>query len=59
ACDWACPLANAKALSPAKGVVDLEVVSSWSKLFGMKVSGHSARRTGALYYIRQGWTIAQ
>ncbi|CAJ1345374.1 unnamed protein product, partial [Effrenium voratum] len=75
ACDWACPLANAKALSPAKGVVDLEaplcltvggtcptksqVVASWSKFFGMKVSGHSARRTGALNYIRQGWTIAQ
>ena len=75
ACDWACPLANAKALSPAKGVVDLDaplcltvggtcptksqVVASWSKLFGMKVSGHSARRTGALNYIRQGWTIAQ
>ncbi|CAJ1436242.1 unnamed protein product [Effrenium voratum] len=75
ACDWACPLANAKALSPAKGAVDLEaplcltvggtcptksqVVASWSKLFGMKVSGHSARRTGALNYIRQGWTIAQ
>ncbi|CAJ1451520.1 unnamed protein product, partial [Effrenium voratum] len=65
ACDWACPLANAKALSPAKGVVDLEaplcltvggtcptksqVVASWSKLFGMKVAYLGRWKSDVIY----------
>ena len=36
-----------------------QVVASWAKVFGMRVRGHSARRTGALTYIRQGWAIPQ
>ena len=35
------------------------LVSSWQTVFKQKVTGHSARRTGALYYIREGWSIAQ
>ena len=36
-----------------------EIIRAWTKVFGMKVSGHSARRTGALNYIRCGWGISQ
>ena len=36
-----------------------EITTAWSKLFGLKVTGHSARRTGALNFIRSGWSIAQ
>lgn len=36
------------------------LVKEWRKIFGMKtITGHSARRTGALSYIRKGWSIAQ
>ena len=34
------------------------LVGDWRTLFG-SASGHSARRTGALMYIRAGWAIAQ
>lgn len=36
-----------------------QIVKAWSLAFAMKVTGHSARRTGALNYIRSGWTIPQ
>ena len=36
-----------------------QLIADWRLLYGTKVSGHSARRTGALRYIRQGWAIAQ
>ena len=36
-----------------------QLTHSWKALYGKGTSGHSARRTGALRYIKQGWTIAQ
>ena len=36
-----------------------QVVGSWQYLYGPKVTGHSARRSGALQYIRKGWSVAQ
>ena len=36
-----------------------DVVKTWKALYGMDTTGHSPRRTGALQYIRAGWTIAQ
>ena len=42
-----------------QGVEKSQVVASWAHLFGMKVGGHSARRTGALEYIRSGWEVPQ
>ena len=34
-----------------------DLVKDWVELFGMKVTGHSTRRSGALQYIRQGWAV--
>ena len=36
-----------------------QLVKSWKALYGEGVTGHSGRRSGALQYIRQGWTISQ
>eukprot|EP00435_Cladocopium_sp_Y103_P030997 s2922_g7.t2 len=36
-----------------------QIVNTWRWLFGPEVSGHSGRRTGALNYIRSGWSVAQ
>ena len=36
-----------------------QLVNAWKALFGSSVTGHSARRSGALQYIRQGWAISQ
>ena len=36
-----------------------QIVSAWCGLYGKGVTGHSARRSGALGYIRAGWTITQ
>ena len=36
-----------------------QIVRDWKLMFGGEVTGHSARRTGALRYIRLGWNIAQ
>ncbi len=36
-----------------------QVVSSWSRTWATRLTGHSARRTGALSYIRNGWQISQ
>lgn len=35
------------------------LVSSWQTIFKQRDTGHSARRTGALSYIREGWSISQ
>lgn len=35
------------------------VVKAWSSVLNYKVTGHSARRTGALRYVRMGWAISQ
>jgi hypothetical protein len=43
----------------AKLASKAQLVEDWRLLYGTMVSGHSARRTGALRYIRQGWAIAQ
>ena len=36
-----------------------QMTKAWSRTFGQKVGGHSARRTGALSYIRAGWDVGQ
>ena len=36
-----------------------ELVKDWQRLYGATVTGHSARRSGALQYIRRGWAVSQ
>ena len=36
-----------------------QLVAAWKDLFGKSTSGHSPRRSGALQYVRQGWSVAQ
>ena len=36
-----------------------ELVKDWQRLYGPAVTGHSARRSGALQYIRRGWAVSQ
>ena len=36
-----------------------QIVSAWVEVFKRRVTGHSARRSGALHYIREGWDIPQ
>ena len=36
-----------------------DIVKDWQKLFNPLVTGHSTRRSGALQYIRKGWSISQ
>lgn len=45
--------------NPEKKASKTAIVKSWAMAFNMKVTGHSARRSGALNYIRLGWTIPQ
>ena len=42
-----------------KKATKCQIVKSCAMAFGMGVTGHSGRRTGALNYIRLGWTIPQ
>eukprot|EP00435_Cladocopium_sp_Y103_P051317 s861_g15.t2 len=35
------------------------VVTGWKTTFGKQVSGHSARRSGAMYYVRNGLAIQE
>ena len=35
------------------------VIKAWCMSLNFKVTGHSARRTGALRYVRLGWAISQ
>ena len=34
-------------------------MDSWKTLYGSTITGHSARRSGALQYIRDGWPVSQ
>ena len=36
-----------------------EIVKDWQMLFDTMATGHSARRSGALQYIRSGWAVSQ
>ena len=36
-----------------------DIIKAWRNLYGKKVTGHSARRSGALQYIRRGWRAPQ
>ena len=36
-----------------------QIVATWSKIYGTKVTGHSPRRSGTMRYLREGWSIAQ
>ena len=40
-------------------VTKAELIKDWNTLYGTGITGHSARRSGALQYIRKGWAIAQ
>lgn len=44
---------NSKGNGPSKK----EMVDRWKQLFKKEVSGHSARRTGAMAYVRRGMSI--
>ena len=35
------------------------MVNTWKAYYGSHLTGHSARRTGALKYIREGWSVSQ
>eukprot|EP00435_Cladocopium_sp_Y103_P076222 s94_g82.t1 len=50
---------KASVLNNGKQATKAQLVADWRKIFGPSVSGHSARRTGALRYIRSGWSISQ
>ena len=36
-----------------------QLVGDWRDLFGSSITGHSTRRSGALQYIRDGWSVSQ
>ena len=36
-----------------------QLVADWRNLFGSTITGHSTRRSGALQYIRDGWSVSQ
>ena len=46
--------ANGKQRATKKDLVD-----AWRSLYGADITGHSARRSGALQYIRKGWAVSQ
>eukprot|EP00435_Cladocopium_sp_Y103_P009859 s2919_g2.t1 len=50
---------TASVLDNGKPASKAQLVRDWKSLFGEQTSGHSARRTGALRYIRSGWSISQ
>ena len=74
-CNLECPfsvtevLVNAAMLRGANGSLSVnvdgkvatkaELVRDWKHLFGIPVTGHSTRRSGALQYIRLGWAVPQ
>eukprot|EP00439_Symbiodinium_sp_Y106_P022599 s5809_g2.t2 len=45
--------------SEGRAASDEDVVSSWSLAAGLKLHGHSARRSGALRYVRWGLSIPE
>eukprot|EP00435_Cladocopium_sp_Y103_P026763 s1801_g6.t1 len=50
------PVALTKSKNLAKKA---DLVRTWKWLYGKDTSGHSGRRTGALQYIRSGWSVTQ
>ena len=73
-CDALCPWQVSKALvdgmrnlgtdeacitKDGKKATKMQLVKDWKVLFGGEITGHSARRTGALRYIRLHWPLAQ
>eukprot|EP00435_Cladocopium_sp_Y103_P029770 s454_g7.t1 len=50
------PVALTKSKNLAKKA---DLVRTWKWLYGKDSSGHSGRRTGALQYIRSGWSVTQ
>lgn len=56
ACGTSSPLASDKGGEAASKHL---VVKAWSTVLNFQVTGHSARRTGALRYVRLGWAISQ
>ena len=36
-----------------------QLIADWRDLYGKEITGHSSRRTGALQYIRGGWSVSQ
>ena len=74
-CNWSepCPLAISKAAldnvpieedhlvhGDSEGIIEKnQIIGAWRNLFGQNISGHSARRSGALQYIRRGWHVPQ
>jgi hypothetical protein len=36
-----------------------QLVADWKELFGKNSTGHFTRRSGALQYIRGGWSVSQ
>eukprot|EP00435_Cladocopium_sp_Y103_P009335 s5162_g2.t1 len=74
-CDISCPyavsevLVNAAMLRGSDGTISVDtegrtaakadLVKDWKHLFNIPVTGHSTRRTGALQYIRLGWSVPQ
>ena len=47
------------ALTRRRQTPSKDMVKAWTRTFRMTVGGHSARRTGALSYIRAGWDVGQ
>ena len=45
--------------SEGRQVVKEKLVAAWSRAAGAKLRGHSARRSGAMFYVRAGLTIAE
>eukprot|EP00435_Cladocopium_sp_Y103_P064633 s1151_g26.t1 len=41
------------------GASKAQIIKTWRALYGKETSGHSGRRSGALAYIRSGWSISQ
>eukprot|EP00435_Cladocopium_sp_Y103_P029407 s1622_g7.t1 len=74
-CDISCPyavsevLVHAAMLRGSSGAISVDkeghiaskadLVKDWKSLFDIPVTGHSTRRSGALQYIRLGWSVPQ
>lgn len=58
---------KAKALDPSglcwtrrrEKATKAQIIATWTKVYGTKVTGHSPRRSGTMRYLREGWSIAQ
>jgi hypothetical protein len=50
---------HAKEAEKGRPTTKSHIVKDWQWLYGDEVTGHSARRSGALQYIRKGWPVTQ